>query len=431
VKCSVIEGLGHDMILGSPWLKTEQALMDYGHSCLYLGMRDRQIVYWASTQTHKSKVESPELKECQPVELGRPLASIAEQEQTKVETPERKLHPGGLRWLIDQSRKSRAGKEVVKLELSSSLGARDNRKKSFPKNGVIFEKIACAQNNVPYIQQIKKSIKSVELNGARTVSQAKRARRFGVTGNLLWRKTMDRDGLERDRLVVPHEFVKQLITAYHNDPEKAPLNSSDTYEQLAQEYYWGYMRRDVDEYVGSCVCCGSLGLAKQTPSNKAKDSKAKASKPKKKRNQEELPVASQEGDKVNVSRKVTQTFTDSWDCSRRVMRNKKGTVEDRSTCAIGAELNVFKKLPRNLDSQAITERGVVPAQVTKVAQGHKVTRLKRRVRNSKENIDTDKRAKTAVKRILSQAGSTGASWEVEVRPGTPAQERARHKRCLA
>ena len=119
------------------------------------------------------------------------------------------------------------------MELSTSLDARGNQENRLPKNGAIFNKIACAQKQVPYIQRIKSNVQFVKLNGARTISQKKRARRFVVKEDLVWRKTIDRDGLEWNRLVVPHKCVKQLICGIHCDLEKAHLGSKETFEQVA------------------------------------------------------------------------------------------------------------------------------------------------------------------------------------------------------
>ena len=404
VKCYVIEELAHDIILGSPWLVQEQALVDYRQGCLYVGGHDHPLVYWLSPQKHISKVEGPEQNECQSVELRRSPSDFKVQEKTNIGTPERrKSHPGGLRWLLDESRKSQAEKEGVKLELSTSLGARDNRENRLPKNGAIFQKIACVQKDVPYIQRIKKSIESVELNGARTVSQKKRARRFVVKEDLVWRKTIDRDGLERDRLVVPHKCVRQLICGIHGDPEKAHLGSKETFEQVAQSYYWGYMRRDVEGYVDNCeVCSVGQGSSKQT-----KRKKANASKPRKHDQEELSPVAFEESDKVNVSRKVTQTFANSWDGSRRVMRKKERVTEEHSVCAIESEPSMFK-FSHEPDRQAIAVQGGTPALVSRIVQGE-VEKTIRRTRDSKEKIGIRQSARVT----LEKPGSSGAFWKMK------------------
>ena len=60
------------------------------------------------------------------------------------------------------------------------MEAKGDLKNRLPKTGAIFEEIASAPNEVSYIRQLKKSTEKVNPNGARTISQAKRARRFVV-----------------------------------------------------------------------------------------------------------------------------------------------------------------------------------------------------------------------------------------------------------
>lgn len=42
----VMRGMNDDIILGSPFLRQEKAIIDYDRCCVYLGAQDRQTIYW-------------------------------------------------------------------------------------------------------------------------------------------------------------------------------------------------------------------------------------------------------------------------------------------------------------------------------------------------------------------------------------------------
>ena len=63
VTCCVVEGLGHDIILGSPFLLAESAFIDFRRHCLYVGRDERQTVYWSRPPTKNlNTIELSELR---------------------------------------------------------------------------------------------------------------------------------------------------------------------------------------------------------------------------------------------------------------------------------------------------------------------------------------------------------------------------------
>ena len=119
--------------------------------------------------------------------------------------------------------------------------------------GEMYDKIARAQAQVPYIRRTKVTIRLIqEQGGPQSAMQRRLVDRFAVYEELLWKR-----GPDKDRLVVPRKLVPQLLYAFHDHREKAHPGTEETYQQLARYYYWGYMRRDVEKYVRQCIICSA------------------------------------------------------------------------------------------------------------------------------------------------------------------------------
>ncbi|MDI9312849.1 MAG: DDE-type integrase/transposase/recombinase, partial [Limnohabitans sp.] len=62
-------------------------------------------------------------------------------------------------------------------------------------------------------------------------------------------------------VMVPDKMKKGLIFMYHDHPTAGHLGIESTYKRMRTKYFWKGMRKDIENYVASCLTC----LQKKTP----------------------------------------------------------------------------------------------------------------------------------------------------------------------
>ena len=69
----------------------------------------------------------------------------------------------------------------------------------------------------------------------------------------------------KDRLCVPHDHRRALISEAHDTKLAAHRGQTATYQRLRDVYFWPNMRRDVDKYINACDACQRSKIARQQP----------------------------------------------------------------------------------------------------------------------------------------------------------------------
>lgn len=95
---------------------------------------------------------------------------------------------------------------------------------------------------------------------------AKRNVRFQERSGILYRKYLDRRGVEFDQVVVPQAYRQDLLSLVHGESWSGHLGVKKTKNRLLQEYYWPGCFKDVERFVKSCDVCQRVGK----PGDKAK-----------------------------------------------------------------------------------------------------------------------------------------------------------------
>ncbi|KAK8769473.1 hypothetical protein V5799_014060 [Amblyomma americanum] len=88
---------------------------------------------------------------------------------------------------------------------------------------------------------------------------AKKNARFVERGGVLYRKYLDRRGVEFDQLIVPQCYRQDLLRLSHGGSCSGHLGVKKTKDRLLQEYYWPGCFRDVEHFVRTCDTCQRVG----------------------------------------------------------------------------------------------------------------------------------------------------------------------------
>ncbi len=126
--------------------------------------------------------------------------------------------------------------------------------------GTLYDKVAETQSTIRNIRRAKMALKLIDLRGPQSNSERKLFRRFVVTEDLLWRRHP-----EGDRLVVPRHLTSQVIHTYHDIEDQAHPGYQETLRQIQKHYFWGWMFKDVQNYVKKCIMCSLAKPRRQTP----------------------------------------------------------------------------------------------------------------------------------------------------------------------
>jgi hypothetical protein len=144
--------------------------------------------------------------------------------------------------------KSGKGKKVSKVQTTVTY--------RIPRKFTVA-KIKAAQNADSYTSKIIANIKAEKNN--------RWTRRFKIndkgllvhTAVIRLEKGTKQDRLERKSpaIVVPASLQDDLISYYHHEIQIAHQSLEPTYERISKNFYWRGMRKDIKEFIDTCIHC--------------------------------------------------------------------------------------------------------------------------------------------------------------------------------
>lgn len=90
-------------------------------------------------------------------------------------------------------------------------------------------------------------------------------RGYIMNRGVLYRYSPDSEE-EEAQLVVPQQRKAEVLKEYHDSPTAGHYGSEGTFNRIAKRYYWVGMRKDIAEYVKSCIECCRYKASNQKPS---------------------------------------------------------------------------------------------------------------------------------------------------------------------
>ena len=78
---------------------------------------------------------------------------------------------------------------------------------------------------------------------------------FAAHGQTLYHKSKDEWGNEREQLVVPTVYQKEVLAMAHSSPLAAHLGKKKTAKRVLQDFFWPGLSKDVATFCQSCEQC--------------------------------------------------------------------------------------------------------------------------------------------------------------------------------
>jgi transposase InsO family protein/bacterioferritin (cytochrome b1) len=103
-------------------------------------------------------------------------------------------------------------------------------------------------------EDLKKIMDIINNPGAATKKEKLEAEDYFIKNNILYRT---KDHISRQyTIVIPNCLTKKIIENFHDSPmEGAHLHAQKTFDKIQERYYWKHMRKQVEEYVKTCILC--------------------------------------------------------------------------------------------------------------------------------------------------------------------------------
>ena len=77
---------------------------------------------------------------------------------------------------------------------------------------------------------------------------------YYMEGDILYKRGTGRE-INQNKLVIPEGMKEEILNAYHNNIMVGHLGRKKTVKRIAQRYYWPGMRKDIYEWINTCMDC--------------------------------------------------------------------------------------------------------------------------------------------------------------------------------
>ncbi|XP_059159268.1 uncharacterized protein LOC131943267 [Physella acuta] len=104
------------------------------------------------------------------------------------------------------------------------------------------------------LQEEDNTFKNI-LKNINTSNMNVRGSKYTKENNVLVRKYIDNKNNEKTQIVVPQTMGTKILQQAHDSPLGAHMAEKNTFERIAEDYYWPLMEEDIKKYIQKCTKC--------------------------------------------------------------------------------------------------------------------------------------------------------------------------------